>query len=476
MGDSLRPYCAYKGSGLSWLESIPAHWDEERVKYLFREIDDHSRTGSETVLSMSQVHGLVPSTQLAKPRIQSESVVGSKLCQKDDLVLNRLKAHLGVFAHARQGGIVSPDYSVYRRVHSGDTRYFELLFKTPLFVTELRRSTKGIVEGFWRLYTDDFYNIRVPVPPPCEQAAIAAWAARFDAQVHKFIRNKRRLIELLNEQKQAIINQAVTRGLDPNVQFKPSGVDWLGEVPEHWLSKPLKQWTQMNARTLPESTDGSFRFRYIDIGCVGTGLLVESPQWVRFSDSPSRARRVLKKGDTIISTVRTYLKAVYFVSEDVDDLVATTGFAVLTPRSGIVSEYLSYVIQSSSFVERVTAHSVGIAYPAISETRLGVFYVAMPPTEREQLCIVEQVKASTQAISNAIQRAQTGIELVREYRTRLIADVVTGKLDVRQVVSEDVEFLTDGAHDNHEVEDLAEDGFEETDISEPDTETDDSAG
>ncbi len=166
---------------------------------------------------------------------------------------------------------------------------------------------------------------------------------------------------------------------------------------------------------------------------IHTKRLTEQPELMRFENAPSRARRGLRRGDTIISTVRTYLKAVYFVEDEQEDLVASTGFAVLTPIPGIVPEYLSFVIQSNAFIERVVANSVGIAYPAIAETRLGALHLAFPPTQREQLSLVEHIKSETRDIDEAIRRAQREIKLIREYRTRLISDVVTGKLDVRGV-------------------------------------------
>jgi len=382
---------------------------------------------------MSQKYGLVDSSRIDEWRMQSESYAGGKLCKQNDLVLNRLKAHLGVFAYAPVDGVVSPDYTVLRALKNERSRFFESVFKTPAYISELRRSTKGIVEGFWRLYTDDLYDIRVPVPPVAEQKVILNWIDQVDLVVHCLIRAKLRLIELLNEQKQAIIHRAVTRGLDPDAPMKSTGLDWLPEVPKHWKIKPLKRWAKINGCVLPETTDPDYVFSYLDIGAVGTGFLTEQPELMRFGDAPSRARRVLKQGDTIISTVRTYLKAVHFVADGQEDLVASTGFAVLTPVPSVVPECLSFVIQSNTFVERVMANSVGIAYPAIAETRLGALHLALPSTVSEQLLMVEYIKRETQTIDEAISRAQREIDLIREYRTRLISDVVTGKLDVRGV-------------------------------------------
>lgn len=235
MIDDLKPYPEYKDSGVEWLGKVPGHWEMCRVRYLFREIDMRSKDGSDTHLMMSQRHGLIASSKVNDKRLRSESYIGGKLCQRGELVLNRLKAHLGVFATAPENGVISPDYSVFRsRNEENIVQYFEHLFKTPIYVSELRRTTRGIVEGFWRLYTDDFYTIPSVLPPPSEQRAIVRFLDHADRLIKKYIRAKQKLIKLLEEQKQAIIHRAVTRGLDPNVKLKPSGVAWLGDVPEHW--------------------------------------------------------------------------------------------------------------------------------------------------------------------------------------------------------------------------------------------------
>lgn len=421
----------YKDSGLPWVGEIPVHWQTRRNRFLFREFDRRSTHGEETHLSMSQVHGLVPSKSLGRKSLQSESYAGGKLVEEHDLVLNRLKAHLGVFARAKQAGVVSPDYTVLRPKGEASVRYCESLFKTPMYVAEFRRRTKGIVEGFWRLYTDDFYNVPTLLPPPEEQDQIVAYLRAQDAHIARLIKAKRDLIGLLTEQKLRIIDHAVTRGLDASVALKPSGIEWLGDVPAHWLIKPLKRWVRLNASALGEKTDPDFEFRYLDIGSVKTGRLAKELERLRFGSAPSRARRVLRRGDTIISTVRTYLKAIWYVNEEAGDLIASTGFAVLTPGREVEPEYLGYVIQSSGFVNRVTANSIGIAYPAIAETVLGRFPVVMPPTLEEQQAILAHIKAESAPLDQAIEQALTEIKLIREYRDRLIADVVTGQVDVR---------------------------------------------
>mgnify|MGYP000859000971 CR=1 FL=1 len=251
------------------------------------------------------------------------------------------------------------------------------------------------------------------------------------------IRARQRQIKLLEEYKEALISQAVTGRMDvrtgqPYPSYKDSGVEWLGKVPAHWELKPLKRWVRINASVLPDTTPADYEFRYIDIGSVGTGFLTREPQQLRFSNAPSRARRVLHMGDTIISTVRTYLKAVYYVDGDAEALVCSSGFAVLTPGPSTQPKYVSYLVQSNTFTDRVTAESVGTAYPAIAEGRLGSFYVPIPPLP-EQTAIAEYLDAQTARIDAAIEASRREIDLLREYRTCLISDVVTGKVDVREV-------------------------------------------
>ena len=218
--------------------------------------------------------------------------------------------------------------------------------------------------------------------------------------------------------------------LKPYPAMKDSGVQWLGEVPAHWNTRPLKRWVTINAEVLPEATAPDRVFRYVDIGSVGTGTLTQEPQRLRFAGAPSRARRVVHNGDTLVSTVRTYLKAIYFVDGEADELVCSTGFAVLTPRVGTVPQFVSYLAQSNAFTNRVTADSVGIAYPAVAESRLGSFHVAVPP-RTEQAAIVRYLDHADRRIRRYIRAKQKLIKLLEEQKQAIIHRAVTGKVDIR---------------------------------------------
>ncbi len=209
----LDPNAPLKPSGVEWFGDVPEHLDTMRARFLFKEVDTRSTSGKETHLSMSQTLGLVPS-HLVEQSLISDSYVGGKLCREGDLVLNRLKAHLGVFALAKQAGVISPDYSVFRKRDSVKMEYFFRVLRLPALRTELRIRAKGIVEGFWRLYTDDFFDIRLPVPPSVEQQAIVEHLDRATTNVDAAIARAGRQIKLVEEYRTRLIADVVTGKLD----------------------------------------------------------------------------------------------------------------------------------------------------------------------------------------------------------------------------------------------------------------------
>ena len=210
--------------------------------------------------------------------------------------------------------------------------------------------------------------------------------------------------------------------------YKPSGIEWLGDVPAHWDVRWLKFWVDTNKRTLSEKTDPNFQFRYIEIGGVSEGELLNEPAAIRFGSAPSRARRIVRQGDTIVSTVRAYLKAVWFADDEADDLVCSTGFAVLTPKVDAFPKFVSYVVQSEPFTHQVMANSVGVAYPAISERKLRVLSVPVPPLP-EQRAIAAYLDRKGAIARRYAHVARHIIDTLRELRQVEIHDAVTRGLN-----------------------------------------------
>lgn len=206
----LDPTVPMKDSGDEWIGEIPAAWDTVRVKQLLRERKERSAEGKEEPLSMSQKVGLVPTKTLDAIPNPASSYVGAKLAFVNDLVFNKLKAHLGVFSVSKYDGLVSPDYAVYYSTGVVDLKYLEYLFKTPQCISEFRKRSTGIAAGLTRLYTDGLFAIECPLPPKDEQQAIVAYLDGKWAQIDRLIAIKQAKIEKLEQYKKSLIYEYVT--------------------------------------------------------------------------------------------------------------------------------------------------------------------------------------------------------------------------------------------------------------------------
>jgi type I restriction enzyme, S subunit len=207
-----------KASGVEWLNNIPAHWELKRGKRLFREIDEQTKTGEETLLSLRMERGLVPHNDVSEKPIPAENLIGYKIARPNEIVLNRMRAASGLVAVTPQHGIVSPDYAVFRAFDGVDPEYFTLLFKTPLLQAVFRSLSKGLgtgQSGFLRLYSEDFLSIKMPVPPLDEQKAIVAQLARERARSADIEETLEESIKLLKERRAALITAAVTGQIKP---------------------------------------------------------------------------------------------------------------------------------------------------------------------------------------------------------------------------------------------------------------------
>lgn len=206
----LDPNAPMKDSGVEWIGTIPTAWNTVRVKQLLKERKERSSDGKEEPLSMSQKVGLVPTKMLgAIPNIAS-TFVGAKLTHVDDLVFNKLKAHLGVFSVSKYDGLVSPDYAVYYSTGVANLKYLEYLFKTPQCISEFRKRSTGIAAGLTRLYTEGLFAIECPLPPKKEQHRIVLYLNGKCAQIDKLTAIKQTKIEKLEQYKRSLIYEYVT--------------------------------------------------------------------------------------------------------------------------------------------------------------------------------------------------------------------------------------------------------------------------
>src|SRR3989339_263239 len=245
----------------------------------------------------------------------------------------------------------------------------------------------------------------------------------------KSIEQKQKLIELLKEKRAAVINKAVTRGLDENLELVNSGVEWIGDIPKVWKIEKLKFVAGINRNTLSETTESDYNLKYIDIGNVDINGVKDEPEELNFASAPSRARRIVQKENIIVGTVRTYLKALAYFDNPESNLIVSTGFAVLEPTKSMVGKFIYYFVCSEKFIQKVSKWSTGVSYPAINPTTLGFLPVCIPPIDEQQK-IIKYLDAQISGIEIAEEKIKKSIELLQEYKSSLVYNVVTGKVQV----------------------------------------------
>ena len=292
------------------------------------------------------------------------------------------------------------------------------------------------------LGADDLKSIRIPRPPLPQQRAIADYLDRETAQLAALVAAKQRLLDLLTEKRQALITCAVTRGIAPEAVMhewdtSAEGGDRAtvgvgGEVsaavsPTH--QRKLKYLANINGEVLEEDTDPDFEILYIDIGNVDSSGKIDEVSAYRFEDAPSRARRRIRDGDVIISTVRTYLQAIAQIQNPPENMIASTGFAVVHPSPKFDANYCKYVLREQRFLAEVEKRSVGVSYPAINAIDLANIPIYIHPLARQR-AIADYLNRETARLDELAAKTRKTIALLKERRTALIAAAVTGQIDV----------------------------------------------
>ena len=429
------PYPAYKPSGVPWLGDVPQHWEvlPGRVCYSSEQTLNIGMA-EKTVLSLSygkikirpeeKLHGLVPASfetyQLIEP--------GDIVCRPTDLQndWNSLR-----FGFSRHNGIITSAYMCLRTSEQLTRRYGHLLLHTY----DLKKVFYGLGSGLRQnLSWTDFKLLSCLVPPLPEQRAIVRYLDNVDGRIRRYVDAKEKLVGLLEEEKQAVVNRAVTRGLDPNVPLKPSGVEWLGEVPEHWEVRRLGQIVKIvrgkfthRPRNDPSLYDGPYPF--IQTGDVsGAGKLITEYRQT-LNERGFSISKMFSSG-TLVMTIAANIGDVAILDFDAcfpDSIVG------ISPNKNLQRDHLYHLLQAMKheLLREAPVNTQG----NLNVGRIGSMEVAIPSLP-EQRAIVECLGKTTANIDEAIARARRQIELLQEYRTRLIADMVTGKLDVRRTASE----------------------------------------
>ena len=463
-------YPKYQPLRSRWVPCVPEHWSLQRAKNFLREIDDRSKTGEEMLLSMRMQRGLVPHNDVSVKRIAPENLIGYKKAQPDELVLNRMQAGNAMFFRNHQSGLVSPDYAVFRLLRDDNPEYLGHLFRSWPMRGLFRSESKGLgtgTSGFLRLYSDRFAALEIPLPPRPEQDKIVAYLRVQDAHIARFIKAKRDLIKVLAEQKLRIIDHAVTRGLDASVALKPSGVEWLGDVPKHWEVAFIKHVADVRLSGVDKhSHDDETPVRlcnYTDV--YRNDRITDDMDLMRATATAAEIARVaLKAGDVILtkdSETPGDIGVPAWVPQDLPDVVCAYHLGLLRPvPDRVLGEFLFRAIGSARTARQFHVLATGVTRFALGKHDVKNAIIALPPVA-EQEAICRWIAEECQPLDDAIARTEEEIKLIREYRDRLIADVVTGQVDVRgwqpgpdDVVSDDdLAALGDVAEDASDEED-----------------------
>ena len=446
-GPNLKPYSHYKPSGVEWLGDVPTHWAIERAKWLFQKMERPVREGDEVVTCFRD--GVVTLRKNRRELGFTESLkeIGYQGIRCGDLVIHSMDAFAGAIGVADSDGKGTPVYSVCKPSPQVNAYFYAYILREMARNRWIQALAKGIRERSSDFRYTDFAWQLVPLPPFSEQIAIVRFLDHADRRIRRYIRAKQKLIELLEDQKQAIIHQAVTGQIDvrtgePYPAYKPSGVEWLSGVPEHWQLLRLKNVAQVQTgitlgkdyRSTRTTSRPYLRVANVQAGCLDL-------THVKSIDVPQNEanRATLLTGDVLMTEggdIDKLGRGCVWRDEIPGCLHQNHIFAVRCKRGLLSPEFLVGLmgsIHGRAYFEFTAKKTTNLA--STNSSTLRKFPVLLPGLE-EQVAILNVISEETNALDNAIGRAKREIDLIQEYRTRLIADVVTGKLDVREAAAE----------------------------------------
>jgi type I restriction enzyme S subunit len=431
----IKRYPEYTERELTFIGDIPTHWDTVRCDHLF-EVKNVTNTVGEINLSVYRDYGVIKrdSREDNHNRV-SEDTSNYKFVEPGDFVFNKMKCWQGSLGVSEYRGIVSPAYTVCSPRKHLHGKYLHYLLRSRPYVQELQRLSYGVRIGQWELRFKDFKDVVVPYPSLSEQTRIANFLDRKTAQIDELIRAKERKIELLGEYRASLINQAVTKGLDPNVEMKPSGVELIGKIPKHWEVQKLKYIAKIvpsyvDKLTTPDEIPVKLcnytDVYYNDYITVDTILAKGSCTQTEYSRSSLVKDYVVITSD---SETPDDIGVPAYVKDDLDNVVCGYHLTIIKPIA-CFGEFIFRFIQSNPTRKYFELNSNGITRFSLKKTSTENLLVPLPP-EFEQCEIIKFLKSKTKQIDALRSNEERTIKLLKEYRQSLISQAVTGKIDVR---------------------------------------------
>ena len=431
-------YESYKDSDTDWIDQIPTHWEIKRAGFLLDEVNLRSSDGLEPLLSLSKTKGVVRRDSMAERGGQAESLVGYKRVSEGDIVVNRMQASNGLISVSSISGITSPDYGIYRTKGHEEIRsdIVAKLLQQPEYQGEIKRRVKGVMEGFIRLYSDDLFRLPLICAPLWEQHAIASFLDEKSEKIDEAVRIKKAQIELLRERRQILIQEAVTRGLNPDAPMKDSGIDWIGQIPAHWEVSPLRSlFSFRNEKNDPIKTENILS---LSIAHGVTQYSDEKRGGNKRKDDIT-AYKLARPDDIVLNSMNVIVGAVgrsrYFGA------ISPVYYALFLRSKSQEIGYFEYMFAISSFQRGLLRYGKGILMKLSGTGQLNTIRMKISPnslkvlplpvpTVAEQRQIIDFLQTETQKIDAAITLKQDQIAALKEYKTGLINAAVTGKIKV----------------------------------------------
>lgn len=421
-------YSSYKESGVSWIGDIPEHWEVKQLR-TFLTLFTEKGHGDAQLLSVTREQGVIERDKEDKEENHNfipDDLSGYKYIEKGDFAINKMKAWQGSYAVSDYNGIVSPAYFTCK-LNGVNKEFFSKAIRSKAYIPFFTQYSKGIRVGQWDLNPYSLKSIPFFLPSPNEQGIIVNYIEAKTSKIDAYVADKEKEIELLQELKQKTIADAVTKGLNPDAKMKDSGISWIGEIPEHW---EVKRIASLFTGKVQANTD--FKYHHAFKFYYGTLVPKNEVGDVEEYRDTYLKYSVLQKDDIMINGLNLNYD---FVSQRVaiapSDGIITSAYVVARPRKGTNAQYYNYLFKTMDNMKLFHGMGTGIRL-TLSFDEMKKQVVVVPPLD-EQQSIVAYLEEKCEKIDKLASELQSEIDYLKEYKQRLIADCVTGQVNVSGV-------------------------------------------
>lgn len=413
----MKRYEKYKPTGIQWLPEIPEHWNNSKIKSHFRLRATNVSDKEYSALSVSK-NGITPQLDSA---VKTDNGDNRKLVKSGDFVVNSRSDRKGSCGISSLDGSVSLINIVLEPI-DGFGQFYHHLFRSNYYIEEFYRNGRGIVSDLWTTRWNEMSSIEIPFPPTEEQKHIAAYLDKRITLIENCKCQRERELRTLNELKQAEIASVVTRGVNPDVPMKDSGIPWIGQIPAHWNMIRIKN---LLVESKVKSTDGHEQSLSLS---KASGIIPYEEKENRTMQSESLiGAKVVHPGDVVFNRFKARLFAI-----STHNGVVSSDYAVYKGKGRANLNYLVSLFSTEMYRAAFDrkASGIGDGFSRLYTADLFAMYAIFPPIE-EQNAIVEYIESKTNKIDTMIEALKAEIDRLTEYKQRLISDVVTGQIDVR---------------------------------------------